>query len=162
MLEGTWRGEGVYNVEQLDPDPFIADLNRYGLPIKEVFMGRSALPLQATIARHAAASNRFNKSPPRWRVAGLGDKAVRLPATDAVACVLFVGIGTIRCGVFSSELQLPCQKPISQAEKAYRLLSRQSWPCRRLRDAAPTHAGTRLLARQLHSIEVAAVCLPRH
>lgn len=38
MLEGTWRGQGVFNIEQLDPDPFIADLNQYGLPIKEVFM----------------------------------------------------------------------------------------------------------------------------
>jgi saccharopine dehydrogenase (NAD+, L-lysine-forming) len=32
MLTGKWRGKGVFNMEQLDPDPFMADLNRYGLP----------------------------------------------------------------------------------------------------------------------------------
>jgi len=32
MVTGAWRGEGVFNMEQLDPDPFMADLNRYGLP----------------------------------------------------------------------------------------------------------------------------------
>ncbi|WP_305045306.1 saccharopine dehydrogenase family protein [Geoalkalibacter sp.] len=37
MLTGAWRGEGVFNMEQFDPDPFMADLNRFGLPWKEVF-----------------------------------------------------------------------------------------------------------------------------
>jgi saccharopine dehydrogenase (NAD+, L-lysine-forming) len=32
MLEGAWRKPGVWNMEQHDPDPFMADLNRYGLP----------------------------------------------------------------------------------------------------------------------------------
>lgn len=32
ILTGQWRGEGVFNMEQLDPDPFMDDLNRYGLP----------------------------------------------------------------------------------------------------------------------------------
>jgi saccharopine dehydrogenase (NAD+, L-lysine-forming) len=32
MLEGVWRKPGVWNVEQLDPDPFMAELNRQGLP----------------------------------------------------------------------------------------------------------------------------------
>jgi saccharopine dehydrogenase (NAD+, L-lysine-forming) len=32
MLSGQWRGEGVFNMEQFDPDPFLDDLNRYGLP----------------------------------------------------------------------------------------------------------------------------------
>ena len=32
MLEGKWRGEGVFNMEQFDPDPFMADMNQYGLP----------------------------------------------------------------------------------------------------------------------------------
>ena len=36
MLEGKWRGEGVFNMEQMDPDPFMEDLNRYGLPWKVV------------------------------------------------------------------------------------------------------------------------------
>jgi len=32
MLEGPWRKEGVWNMEQHDPDPFMADLNQHGLP----------------------------------------------------------------------------------------------------------------------------------
>ncbi|MDE0930340.1 MAG: saccharopine dehydrogenase family protein [Halioglobus sp.] len=36
ILEGTWREPGVWNIEQCDPDPFMADMNRYGLPWKVV------------------------------------------------------------------------------------------------------------------------------
>ncbi len=32
MLTGKWQGKGVFNMEQFDPDPFMADLNQYGLP----------------------------------------------------------------------------------------------------------------------------------
>ncbi len=32
MLTGKWTGEGVFNMEQLDPDPFMAALNEHGLP----------------------------------------------------------------------------------------------------------------------------------
>ena len=32
MLEGKWMKPGVWNMEQLDPDPFMADMNEYGLP----------------------------------------------------------------------------------------------------------------------------------
>ncbi len=32
MLEGKWRGEGVFNVEEFDPDPFMKDVAEYGLP----------------------------------------------------------------------------------------------------------------------------------
>ena len=32
MLTGKWRGEGVFNIEQLDPDPFMEKLNIHGLP----------------------------------------------------------------------------------------------------------------------------------
>ena len=32
MLEGKWKKAGVWNMEQLDPDPFMEDLERYGLP----------------------------------------------------------------------------------------------------------------------------------
>jgi len=32
MLTGKWRGAGVFNIEQLDPDPFMDMLNRHGLP----------------------------------------------------------------------------------------------------------------------------------
>ncbi len=38
MLQGKWAGEGVFNIEQLDPDPFMDMLNRHGLPwqVKEL------------------------------------------------------------------------------------------------------------------------------
>lgn len=38
MLENKWRGDGVFNMEQMDPDPFMDDLNAYGLPwvVKEL------------------------------------------------------------------------------------------------------------------------------
>lgn len=32
MIEGQWLKPGVWNIEQLDPDPFMDDMNRYGLP----------------------------------------------------------------------------------------------------------------------------------
>ena len=35
MLTGAWRRPGVVNVEALDPDPFMAVLGRYGLPVTE-------------------------------------------------------------------------------------------------------------------------------
>ena len=37
MLNGTWSGAGVFNVEQLDPTPFMAEIGEYGLPWTEVF-----------------------------------------------------------------------------------------------------------------------------
>jgi saccharopine dehydrogenase (NAD+, L-lysine-forming) len=35
MLTGKWRGRGVFNMEQLDPDPFMDAMNRHGLPWTE-------------------------------------------------------------------------------------------------------------------------------
>lgn len=32
MLTGKWKKAGVYNMEEFDPDPFMEDLNKYGLP----------------------------------------------------------------------------------------------------------------------------------
>lgn len=32
IVTGPWRRPGVFNMEQMDPDPFMADLPRYGLP----------------------------------------------------------------------------------------------------------------------------------
>ena len=32
MLTGTWKGQGVFNIEQFDADPFMAQLNKHGLP----------------------------------------------------------------------------------------------------------------------------------
>jgi len=34
MLEGKWRGKGVFNMEEFDPDPFMEELNLQGLPWK--------------------------------------------------------------------------------------------------------------------------------
>lgn len=36
MLTGKWRGQGVFNMEQFDPDPFMEALNQYGLPWKVI------------------------------------------------------------------------------------------------------------------------------
>jgi saccharopine dehydrogenase (NAD+, L-lysine forming) len=32
MVQGIWNGEGVFNMEQLDPDPFMDEMNTQGLP----------------------------------------------------------------------------------------------------------------------------------
>lgn len=42
LLSGAWLKPGVWNVEQLDPDPFMADLNAWGLPWQVI----DAEPLQ--------------------------------------------------------------------------------------------------------------------
>lgn len=34
MLQDVWSGKGVFNMEQFDPDPFMAMLNEHGLPWK--------------------------------------------------------------------------------------------------------------------------------
>lgn len=38
MLEGKWSAKGVFNIEQFDPDPFMDEMNKQGLPwqIKEL------------------------------------------------------------------------------------------------------------------------------
>ncbi|WP_345974186.1 saccharopine dehydrogenase family protein [Sulfurimonas sp. HSL3-7] len=36
MLEGKWQAKGVYNMEQFDPDPFMEELNKQGLPWKVI------------------------------------------------------------------------------------------------------------------------------
>ena len=38
MMTGAWRGEGIFNIEQLDPTPFMEKLNLHGLPWTEVFL----------------------------------------------------------------------------------------------------------------------------
>ncbi len=37
MLEGKWKKPGVFNVEEFDPDPFMDELNKQGLPWIEDF-----------------------------------------------------------------------------------------------------------------------------
>ncbi len=39
MLEGKWSGAGVFNVEQLDPDPFLEKIGAAGLPWQEEING---------------------------------------------------------------------------------------------------------------------------
>jgi saccharopine dehydrogenase (NAD+, L-lysine-forming) len=36
MLQKTWQGQGVFNVEEFDPTPFMDKLNIHGLPWKEI------------------------------------------------------------------------------------------------------------------------------
>ena len=38
LVQGIWSGAGVFNIEQMDPDPFMAMLNDHGLPwqVKEL------------------------------------------------------------------------------------------------------------------------------
>ena len=38
IATGAWKGRGVFNMEQFDPEPFMAKLNLHGLPWKEVFL----------------------------------------------------------------------------------------------------------------------------
>ena len=39
FLTGKWKKPGVYNVEEFNPDPFMEQLNKQGLPWHEVFNG---------------------------------------------------------------------------------------------------------------------------
>ena len=39
FFKGLWRKPGVWNVEDFDPDPFMEQLNKQGLPWNEVFDG---------------------------------------------------------------------------------------------------------------------------
>lgn len=39
LLDGVWSGKGVFNIEQFDPDPFMEQLNKQGLPWKVMELG---------------------------------------------------------------------------------------------------------------------------
>lgn len=45
MLEGIWKGDGVFNVEQLDPDPFMERIGEMGLPWQVVELDPDHDPL---------------------------------------------------------------------------------------------------------------------
>ena len=32
LVQGVWDGDGVFNMEQFDPDPFMEMLGEHGLP----------------------------------------------------------------------------------------------------------------------------------
>ena len=34
LMTGVWKGPGVFNIEEFDPDPFMEELNQWGLPWK--------------------------------------------------------------------------------------------------------------------------------
>ena len=37
IMTGAWKGPGVFNIEEFDPDPFMDALNKWGLPWQETF-----------------------------------------------------------------------------------------------------------------------------
>lgn len=43
FMKGLWKKVGVYNVEEFDPDPFMAELMKQGLPWEEQFGGNLEL-----------------------------------------------------------------------------------------------------------------------
>ena len=43
FMKGLWKTAGVYNVEEFDPDPFMAELMKQGLPWEEQFGGNLEL-----------------------------------------------------------------------------------------------------------------------
>ena len=43
IIKGIWKGTGVFNVEQLDPEPFMDMLNKHGLPWKQIDFQSSIL-----------------------------------------------------------------------------------------------------------------------
>jgi len=38
VATGVWKGTGVFNMEQFDPEPFMEKLNLHGLPWQEHFL----------------------------------------------------------------------------------------------------------------------------
>ncbi len=43
FMKGLWKKAGVYNIEEFDPDPFMAELMKQGLPWEEQFGGNLEL-----------------------------------------------------------------------------------------------------------------------
>lgn len=39
FMLGLWKKPGVWNVEEFDPDPFMEELNKQGLPWHEIHDG---------------------------------------------------------------------------------------------------------------------------
>jgi saccharopine dehydrogenase (NAD+, L-lysine forming) len=40
MVTGKWKQPGVWNMEQMDPDPFMEALNKHGLPwVEQIWHG---------------------------------------------------------------------------------------------------------------------------
>ena len=60
LLTRTWDGDGVFNMEQFDPDPFMAMLNTQGLPWQVQGTRRSAPLLMETRAGNPGAFGHFD------------------------------------------------------------------------------------------------------
>ena len=43
ILSGQWSGSGVFNMEQFDPDPFMAEIGDWGLPWVETFPANNGM-----------------------------------------------------------------------------------------------------------------------
>ena len=82
MLTGKWAGEGVFNMEQFDPDPFMDMLNSDGLPWTG--RGAGAGRVRASDGNQSRRSGRvrpFRPRPRRFaRVRGRRGEAARQPA----------------------------------------------------------------------------------
>lgn len=46
VVSGQWKKTGIFNMEQLDPDPFLEQLAKYGLPWNVVELDPAAIPLK--------------------------------------------------------------------------------------------------------------------
>lgn len=46
VVSGQWKKSGIFNMEQLDPDPFLEQLAKYGLPWNVVELDPAAIPLK--------------------------------------------------------------------------------------------------------------------
>jgi saccharopine dehydrogenase (NAD+, L-lysine-forming) len=44
MVTGKWSGKGVFNMEQLDPEPFLELLGKHGLPWQVIDMSDVKTP----------------------------------------------------------------------------------------------------------------------
>ena len=36
-MTGVWKGAGVFNIEEFDPDPFMNEIGSWGLPWEEAY-----------------------------------------------------------------------------------------------------------------------------
>lgn len=54
MARGHWTGKGVFNVEQLNPDPFLAELGKQGLPWHEKDVSKDLAGLAEGVRKEAA------------------------------------------------------------------------------------------------------------
>jgi saccharopine dehydrogenase (NAD+, L-lysine-forming) len=51
VLKGLWAGRGVFNIEQLPPEPFLAEVARQGLPwhVQELEVNHADETIDSTV-----------------------------------------------------------------------------------------------------------------